>query len=124
MLRAAHAFFDFGVSAVLIKGGHLPWNGSLPSECNDLLLVKANPVPMWLKGERVAKKTHGTGCVFSALITAQLALGAPLAAAVQRAHAALHCALFEAHPMGERQRASPDVFSKDYTNADYDCTQG
>ena len=124
MLRAARGFFDFGVSAVLIKGGHLPWTGSFPSECNDLLLVNGAAQPTWLNAERIPKKTHGTGCVFSALITARLALGMPLEQAVRHAHSALHRALAVAHPMGERQRASPDVFSKDYTNADYDSAQG
>lgn len=124
MLRAARGFFDFGVSAVLIKGGHLPLSGSLPSECNDLLLVSAAAEPIWLSAKRISTKTHGTGCVFSALITAQLALGAQLVRAVQHAHSTLHSALAVAHPMGGRQRASPDVFSKDYTNADYDCLQG
>lgn len=124
MLSAARALFDFGVSGVLLKGGHLPQDESRPAECNDLLLQKTDVEPIWLAGTRINKKTHGTGCVLSALIAAQLALGLPLAYAVQHAHAALRRALRAAHPIGQRQRASPDVFSKDYTNADYDCSQG
>lgn len=123
MLRAARMLFDFGVPAILLKGGHLPSHAEVSAECNDLLLIKDASSAIWFTAKRIPKKTHGTGCVFSALITAKLALGAPLALACQRAHAALQEALTHAQPMGERQRASPDGFSERYTKADYDCTQ-
>ncbi len=120
MLSAARALFDFNVPAVLLKGGHLPSRAGIAAECNDLLLIKDAPDAIWLAATRQNKKTHGTGCVFSALITANLALGLPLALACQRAHASLQCALAHAHPMGELQRGSPDGFSERYTKADYD----
>jgi hydroxymethylpyrimidine/phosphomethylpyrimidine kinase len=39
---------------------------------------------VWLEGERIdTPHTHGTGCVLSAAITAELALGYPLLEAVR-----------------------------------------
>lgn len=121
MLRSAQAFFDFDVPAVLLKGGHLlRAMGGQSDECNDLLLIKDAAGPIWLNSKRMAKKTHGTGCVYSALIAARLALGLPLVQACQSAHAALQKALARAQPIGQLQRASPDLFSADYIKADYD----
>jgi len=68
----------YGV-AVLLKGGHLPGN-----EAIDLLFAGNNVMefsaPFW---RGIA--THGTGCTYSAAITAGLAAGLPLEEAVSRA---------------------------------------
>jgi hydroxymethylpyrimidine/phosphomethylpyrimidine kinase len=69
-----------GPRAVLIKGGHLE------GDATDLLFDGAE----WreFSAPRIpARHTHGTGCAYSAAITAALARGEPLSAAVTRAKA-------------------------------------
>lgn len=80
MERAAETIAGLGPKNVLVKGGHLH---------DDALDV------LWSEGrihrfstERVdTKNTHGTGCVFSAAITARLALGEELTSAIAKAKA-------------------------------------
>ena len=69
---------EMGARAVLIKGGHLE------GDATDVLFDGAEwrefPAP------RIATRhTHGTGCTYSAAITAGLASGLALAEAVGRA---------------------------------------
>jgi hydroxymethylpyrimidine/phosphomethylpyrimidine kinase len=80
MHRAAESIFGMGARAVLIKGGHLE------GEAIDLLYDGSGfhllPAP------RVeTPHTHGTGCTYSAAITAGLAAGVELHDAVLRAKA-------------------------------------
>ncbi|MDP8937460.1 MAG: bifunctional hydroxymethylpyrimidine kinase/phosphomethylpyrimidine kinase [Actinomycetota bacterium] len=71
MERAARALSELGPEVVLVKGGHLGDGGSSP----DCLLV-AGEDPVWLDGARIpGRHTHGTGCVLSAAICAELARG-------------------------------------------------
>ncbi len=78
MQRAAEAILRMGAKAVLVKGGHLE------GDANDLLL--AGGVVFELPGARIdTLHTHGTGCTYSAAITACLALGLPLGIAITRA---------------------------------------
>ena len=78
MLAAACRILDFGCKAVLLKGGHLT------GEPTDVLVGCGEP--MFLRGRRVnTGHTHGTGCTYSAAITAGLANGQSLADAVQNA---------------------------------------
>jgi hydroxymethylpyrimidine/phosphomethylpyrimidine kinase len=63
-------------TAVLLKGGHLDG-----PECTDLL-VAGNEVRRFSAPRIPVAGSHGTGCTLSAAITAALALGHPLAAAV------------------------------------------
>jgi hydroxymethylpyrimidine/phosphomethylpyrimidine kinase len=73
--KAAERILAIGPRAVLIKGGHLPgeavdtlWDGRTWTE---------------FAGARIdTPHTHGTGCTYSAAITAELAKGTELAAAV------------------------------------------
>jgi len=65
-------------AAVLVKGGHLEGDAA------DLLFDGREV--RWYRAPRVnTPHTHGTGCTYSAAITACLALGEPLHAAVERA---------------------------------------
>ena len=67
-----------GCRAVLIKGGH---RGGDP---DDLLWEDGDA--QWFPGRRIdTKHTHGTGCTYSAAITANLVLGLPLRESVARA---------------------------------------
>jgi hydroxymethylpyrimidine/phosphomethylpyrimidine kinase len=75
---AARKIADLGVENVLIKGGHLPhqavdvlWSGGRLHH---------------VEAERVeSRNTHGTGCVYSAAITAQVASGNSLLDSVHQA---------------------------------------
>lgn len=80
MRRAAEKLAAMGAENVLIKGGHLE------GDAVDLLYT-----PEGFREYRArriaAANTHGTGCTFSAAITAELAKGTPLVQAVERAKA-------------------------------------
>jgi len=78
MREAAEKLIGLGPQAVLIKGGHLP---GAPT---DILLHRGE----WSEftSPRIeTRHTHGTGCTFSAAITASLACGYDLVEAVRRA---------------------------------------
>jgi hydroxymethylpyrimidine/phosphomethylpyrimidine kinase len=70
MERAARVLGDMGPQVVLVKGGHLA--GEASPDC--LLVAGDNPV--WLEGPRLPDRgAHGSGCVLSAAICAELARG-------------------------------------------------
>jgi hydroxymethylpyrimidine kinase/phosphomethylpyrimidine kinase len=74
--RAARELFRLGVHAVVIKGGHLP------GKPVDILFDGKNMVEF--TRERIDTKLHGSGCVFSAALTAELSKGFELKEAVER----------------------------------------
>jgi hydroxymethylpyrimidine/phosphomethylpyrimidine kinase len=79
MRAAARALIDGGARAVLVKGGHLE-GGDAVDILDDGHEVRE------LRALRLrTPHTHGTGCQLSAAITASLAMGLPLLAAVERA---------------------------------------
>jgi hydroxymethylpyrimidine/phosphomethylpyrimidine kinase len=83
---AACRLRELGAKAVLIKGGHLK------GDCTDLLFdgVQFHEFP----APRVATQhTHGTGCTYSAAITAAIAQGLSLVDAVARAKWFIHEAI-------------------------------
>ncbi|HEX2063723.1 MAG TPA: bifunctional hydroxymethylpyrimidine kinase/phosphomethylpyrimidine kinase [Acidimicrobiales bacterium] len=70
MEEAGRALVGLGPEVALVKGGHL--DGEDSPDC----LVTAGAGVQWLEGSRVAgRHTHGTGCVLSAAICAELARG-------------------------------------------------
>jgi hydroxymethylpyrimidine/phosphomethylpyrimidine kinase len=78
MRNAAKALTALGAMNVLVKGGHLA------DGATDVLLFEGN----WLDfpAHRIASRhTHGTGCTYSAAITAGIALGHDLPSAVANA---------------------------------------
>lgn len=78
MREAARALADLGARNVLVKGGHLL------AEATDVLLFEGE----WWEypGARIASQhTHGTGCTYSAAITAGIARGQDLPQAVAAA---------------------------------------
>ena len=88
MDQAARELLAMGAQAVLLKGGHLA--GDVVS---DLLLTQGGQ-PHWMRGPRIpSANTHGTGCTLSSAIAAYLALGHPLAAAVESARTYVRSAL-------------------------------
>jgi hydroxymethylpyrimidine/phosphomethylpyrimidine kinase len=81
MVEAAKRIRALGARNVLIKGGHL--SPTLPAV--DLLMLE-NGHRIEFAAERIdTKNTHGTGCTYSAAVTAALAQGLDLAAAVGEA---------------------------------------
>jgi len=79
MEEAALQIHGMGPQCVLIKGGHFTG-----AEATDLLFDGKEFA--YLSSERLeSQNTHGTGCVLSAAIAAQLAAGKPVKEAVQEA---------------------------------------
>lgn len=80
MRRAAEALLALGCRAVLVKGGHL--EGEAVDVYFDGHAFREFPSP------RIATAhTHGTGCTYSAAITANLANGLEMVESVTRARA-------------------------------------
>jgi len=80
MRKAARAISELGARAVVVKGGH----AGPADESVDVLLYDGRFIE--LRAPRIASRsTHGTGCSFSAAITAFIARGLPIEEAVRRA---------------------------------------
>jgi hydroxymethylpyrimidine/phosphomethylpyrimidine kinase len=78
MKEAARRLCEMGAKAVLIKGGH--------SEGDAIDILCAGSECREYRAARVkTRHTHGTGCTYSAAITAELARGTALGEAVARA---------------------------------------
>ena len=85
---------EMGAQAVLIKGGHMASGDRVVD-----ILYDGNVRAF--RAERLdARNTHGTGCTLSAAITAQLAEGESLHAAVRRAITYVHNAIATAPGLG------------------------
>jgi hydroxymethylpyrimidine/phosphomethylpyrimidine kinase len=78
MERAARAIAGLGPRAVLVKGGHLP------EEAVDVLYFESR-TRRFAAPHLNPRNTHGTGCTYSAAVTAQLARGGDLVEAVETA---------------------------------------
>ena len=94
MEKAAAVISRLGAKNVLVKGGHL----------------KGDPVDvLWTAGENHSlpaervdtRHTHGTGCVFSAAITARLAKGEDLVTAVKAAKRFITAAIQNSPGLGQ-----------------------
>lgn len=79
MRRAAEAIRTLGARNVLVKGGHLE------GVATDLLLEENGRVTEFPAPRIDTPHTHGTGCTYSAAITAGLAGGLELETAVRQA---------------------------------------
>ncbi|HWV39562.1 MAG TPA: bifunctional hydroxymethylpyrimidine kinase/phosphomethylpyrimidine kinase [Vulgatibacter sp.] len=94
MAEAARAIAARGPKAVLVKGGSLGG-----AEAVDVLFDGAEV--RRFAGPRIeTRHTHGTGCTFSAAITAGLAAGLPLTEAIGRAKAWIGKAIEAAPGLG------------------------
>lgn len=101
MLEVAEAILAFGPEAVLMKGGHLERASAV-----DLLVWRDRGggalQTRRFDAERVdTKHTHGTGCTYSAAITALLARGEALQDAVATAKAFMSRAIATAPGLGQ-----------------------
>ncbi len=87
MIAAARALVALGARAALVKGGHRRGD---PID----VLVEGDRPPVVLEGGRIdSRATHGTGCTYSAAITAHLARGMSLEDAVRAARTYLRAAI-------------------------------
>jgi hydroxymethylpyrimidine/phosphomethylpyrimidine kinase len=95
MVRAAEILVnDLGAQAALVKGGHL-------SSGDRVIDVLYDGDARTFRGRRLeTTNTHGTGCTLSAAITAQLANGESLHAAVRRSIDYVHNAIATAPGLG------------------------
>lgn len=92
--RAAHTIFQLGAKNVVIKGGH-----DDGYEVTDLLFD--GDVYHLFSGPRTyTKHTHGTGCTFSAAITAELAKGRSIYDAVETAKSFIQAAIEDSLGIG------------------------
>lgn len=85
---AAKKLYDLGVSNIIIKGGH----DEDPSESTDVLFDGQHFYKFTSKRMKT-KNTHGTGCTFSASLTAELAKGASIQEAVETAKQFIQAAI-------------------------------
>lgn len=97
--RAAKAFHARFGCAALVKGGHLP-------DLEEAVDIFYDGQQEWLLRAPFVRgvRTHGTGCTYSAAVTAYLARRVPLARAVQQAkqditQAIAQCRLAAGHPV-------------------------
>ncbi len=93
MEDAARALHALGPRHVVVKGGHLK-DAAIDVAFDGSHIER-------LEAARIeTRHTHGTGCVFSAAITAGLARGAPVPQAIRDAKVFITGAIREALPLG------------------------
>jgi len=94
MRKAAEALTLRGAKNVLIKGGHLE------GDAIDVLFEPEHGFHEFFGARIDTPHTHGTGCTYSAAITAELAKGLPLRAAVGKAKEFISAAIRTAPGLG------------------------
>ena len=94
MIRAAKELIRMGAANVLVKGGHLE------GDAQDILVSSAGGIHPFTSPRIVTRHTHGTGCAYSAAITAGLAKSLPLFQAIQRAKEFMDAAIRSAPSLG------------------------
>ena len=92
MEKAARELKSLGPEAVIITGGHL--------EHETLDLVYDGAAFHTIAGRKLPGEYHGTGCTFSAALTAYLAQGNTVIYAAEKAQAVVHEAIRRAHTLG------------------------
>ncbi|MGN7476828.1 bifunctional hydroxymethylpyrimidine kinase/phosphomethylpyrimidine kinase [Solibacillus silvestris] len=98
--HAAQYLMDLGVQCVVMKGGHLSGKQAV-----DTVFIRGE-APFKMKTERVdTKHTHGTGCTFSAAITAEMAKGKSMQVAIIEAKRFVQLAI--RHPLNIGNGSGP-----------------
>ncbi len=95
MRSAASALLAMGVSAVLLKGGHLD------SDTVVDLLAQPDGMEAFAAPRITTRHTHGTGCTTASAVAAGLAQGRSLRQAVLRARAYVRSAIAAAPGLGQ-----------------------
>jgi hydroxymethylpyrimidine/phosphomethylpyrimidine kinase len=104
MERAAWKLVGLGARAVVLKGGALQGDVAVDIVCDGLQLRRLT------RPRLVTRNTQGTGCAFSAAITALLAQGISLADSVDQARDFIQRAIAQAPNHGAEQGAGPINF--------------
>lgn len=95
--HAAEAIHAMGPTVVVMKGGHSPVN----PEGESVDFVLAGDLWTSVTGPRGSdRNTHGTGCTFSAAVTARIALGDDPVTAVRAAKSYITAAIATAPDLG------------------------
>lgn len=95
--RAGHFFInEVGVEAVVMKGGHRK------GDAEDILITR-NHSRVWRSERFDTPHTHGTGCTFSAVLTAALARGYTIEQAVDKAKRFITLAIKHTPEIGHGQ---------------------
>jgi hydroxymethylpyrimidine/phosphomethylpyrimidine kinase len=81
MTKAAEKLIQMGAANVLVKGGHLE------GDAIDVLVTRSGVHREFRVPKIATPNTHGTGCTYSAAITAELAKGKELTEAIRIAKA-------------------------------------
>ncbi|HOI13170.1 MAG TPA: bifunctional hydroxymethylpyrimidine kinase/phosphomethylpyrimidine kinase [Methanoculleus sp.] len=89
MAEVGRRVLDLGARAVVVKGGHLAGGAAV-----DILVDRDGEIR--LSGERYPYSVHGSGCCFSAALTAYLARGMPARRAFAAAREFIDTAIREA----------------------------
>ena len=93
MREAAERLLDFGCKAALVKGGH--------SRGEPVDVLSVSGAIESFAGTRIeTRRTHGTGCTYSAAITAGLAAGHDLRESIQAAKSFIQSAIETAPKLG------------------------
>jgi hydroxymethylpyrimidine/phosphomethylpyrimidine kinase len=95
MKLAAGRISESGPRNVLVKGGHAAFDRATD------ILYDGEKFHEFTSEFIETKNTHGTGCTYSAAITARLALGEPLLAAIGHAKTYITQAIAHALPIGK-----------------------
>ncbi len=95
--EAARALKQFGPEVIVITGGHLP----AAKEHETLELIYDGKDFHRIRGKKIKGEYHGTGCAFSAAITALLARGSSVTDAVRQAREFMDKAIKNAHSIGK-----------------------
>jgi hydroxymethylpyrimidine kinase/phosphomethylpyrimidine kinase len=94
MRKAAEKLVSLGAKNVLVKGGHLE------GDAVDVLFEPEHGFQEFSAPRVATQHTHGTGCTYSAAITAELAKGAALRDAIGRAKEFVTAAIRTAPGLG------------------------
>ena len=95
MKLAARRIREYGPRNVLVKGGHASFDRATD------ILYDGQKFHEFASEFVETKNTHGTGCTYSAAITARLALGEPLFSAIEHAKTYITKAIAHALPIGK-----------------------
>ncbi len=102
---ACERIHELGAKNVLVKGGHL---GEEPV---DILL--SNGEFARFSAQRHPEDVHGSGCAFSAFITAHLAIGTELTESVRRSKRLITAGFFNSYRIGEGVPVIQSHYSED-----------
>jgi hydroxymethylpyrimidine/phosphomethylpyrimidine kinase len=102
---ACEKIHDLGAKNVLIKGGHL--------DTDPIDVLFSNGEMERFPGARYEEDVHGSGCAFSAFITANLANGTDLVESVRKSKKMITAGFFDSYGVGKGVRVVKSHFKED-----------